>query len=643
MAQRYYKTNIPWLGSEFLLKSTINNSFTAHFSDGTSFCSCSFSLGKDSLSNGGPCPQCTIKCEKHVEKHNIQANSDYLKHALRNKKTHVACAFCQYENTKVMDKHTKKFFEMPYHDDPSFSFLSNDSKLITSESTCKKIVGYYNGRPIFDPFDVFKGIGYKFYNKRIGVKEGKQEIIDLTDSPPTTPAPIFTLEGGVKKPQRLMKKKPKTMEERGTIDLEEHEKEREANERIATDIYNEYINNAQKLVDEHKILKNQTIPSFMTVLVGFLSQDKKIIFKVSDFGEQSDTDAVISEHIEEYEVNMTNKAASVGLSKRVQYHKIFKTDVQPSLSVNTTTTTKRFISIRIMETVEGEAFDRFYNKNKMILTELDYQHLTNEIADQVKLMHSYHIYHKDLHAGNIMVVWDNTTKKFSVKFIDFTYRKVGVAIDVIEKFIDLKEHSKEEIEEYKHLLHEIDDLWILCYYTERDLTDFFVPVTNAPSIFTMQLLSNPQAVFYLSKTVGNFFVLFVRKLYKFLEFPSIRKFDRELLEKTELLEKNLPLICELITKGKSAFSYFFSNRFKDSSKVYKMGDNYYDNIKSYLLNEGTYESFVYYVVTILSLNVKIVGLVEKEGKLVQSEYKYVPLIGDQFPFFSIETMQLKVI
>lgn len=554
MSEKYYKTNIPWLGGMFLLRKNVNNTFTTHFTDETKFCACSFTKSDckngDFAANKGPCPKCFIKCDYHVNKHGIQANEEFLKHHIKNKLTCSSCAFCEYNKTKNLDEHTRLFFEYPYRNEPSISFLNEDFVPI-HKTTDRNIKCYYNNRKLIDPFCVLENIG---------VDNPETKKFQFIGVPPE---PVFKLQG-VEKQKRLKKSRkgnstsetqdsaidlsqeplieiPPTPQEPVTevppppsqepvIELPPEQQQvlpyTNNYPLIAQYLVDYYVNHPEFFHIVHDAIKDVLTEQTRTY-VGFVKNDTDIMFKIVDHYNGLDAQQIENiKNEDQYELEVTNKAAYYGFSGNILFTSIFTLPIpimpltfnpftnEPIIDDNL----QRVITVKIIEKVNGITATN-YIKTVRRASSSEVKTIVNHISNAVSRMHESFVYHGDLNTENIIIFVSGTSSQ--VLFIDFKYRDwVGNVNNYIQSFKNRDPDNiklSKVLDDTKMKLLEFHDLHNLCWYSYRDIKLYI-----ADSIVDQKFLLNkddPAYLYYFSYVIGVYFVPYIQLLFKFKRNP----------------------------------------------------------------------------------------------------------------------------
>lgn len=648
MSAKYYRAKIPWLQSEFLFKRDKNDLITPHFIDNKKFCGCSFTkedcVDKNFTQEVGPCPKCNIKCVKHIGIYGIQSDSNYIKLYSENNEKYRPCIFCQYETTGEIDENMIGFFITPYDKEPAISFLSKNflhdsestldehkKKFFTTKintSSGKGIICRYQGRDLIDPFCVLKTIGMSLpYKKRtnweqrklnsvqdvrIGVKQRKEEIPDLpkpnfpntlklpdtprpTDTPKQTETPRHTLtqSSGIKKKGT----------HRRPID-------------ITNELYRLYINNYQALITKYTMFKN-TVPkdTLVKVLVGLISDEKDIIFKISDYGNMLEEQLSIIEMKEKYEVDMTNRATSFNLTSGIISTKTFKEETELD--------TDRIIVIRLMEKVEGMTIPDFL---LYVVPEETIIELSSLIFSEVLLMHSLKVYHGDLYGRNILIELKGNKKAPTpiIRFIDFTYRIYFRRVNNLDTTFTIEGLTETQIIEMKAILKEAFDIWVACFYIKRDYKHFIVHGEKDKH----QNINDPETVYYLSKVFGNFFTHFARYIFKVLKYRElIKELNMNLYDITFLFQSSLNEIGTVFLDRDTDYTHIIENGgLLKKSVLYGENVNYLTNIENFLKNGDGFDPLVSLIVTLVCIGESFNVVHSSEGMTTSIAIKFEPSI-----------------
>lgn len=595
MTHKYYKTSVPWVGEVFIFQKNQTGSITTHFSDGTPFCSCSFNkehcVNENFSQETGPCPKCLIKCDQHVKQYKIQANPTYLKHALKNPKTHMACAFCQRKKSKKMDVHTKQFFEMPYPQVPSFSFLDDKGIHIEekiNDPAYKDVIGYYNGEMVIDPFNSFikvccgkNNIGSEetgLMGDTTGVlppqmREEEPDVLPphmKDEEPLELPNPVFSLSKTIKKDteeerlKNLMKKQRQEENEKKLQALREFYKERKLTQererlmrreeekrkstkwkptqdeennymRIVQEIFGDYTN--RNVTSRYKNVvskyKNRNL-----VYVGFL--ESGMMFKITEYQEMNQEDMEALQEKEDYDIETSNLAANYGLSWRI-YHSHSFTNVGYPLLVGS----NKIIIIRLMENMNGVTVDKL--DKTFDLDEFGYKNLVNAIYSGFIHLHKYGIYHGNVNYQNVFVRInidedpDSDTylqQLIDVKFTQFEIVGFFGEVNKMRVTKTTKIQSENDLNAFKKFLIGLYDTWMLCLNAKREYL-FYVPKQERMNFESM---NNPNAIHYMSVVFGSYFALFAMYLFTVDDYKK----QLDYANKLKSLSNNISLTSSLL-------------------------------------------------------------------------------------------------
>lgn len=575
--KKYYKSNIPWVGGVFLFEEKENKTISTYFTDGTPFCYCSFVKGnKNFTTRKGPCPKCNIKCEKHIEKYNIQANPTYLKHALRNKNTHMACAFCQLEKTKKMDVHVKRFLMSPYTNIPEFSFIDHNDKLFVPSKETMKQIGYWCGNPMIDPFYTFKLIC-----------AGEDDAI-------------------IKKTKM------------------EHEEHTPNYEELADSLFYLYENERTMLFKKYT-----RFDSGLYSYVGLL--DNNTVFKINDIAGFKTTEKRTN-YLKKL-IGDTNKAAEYGLSSRIIYHKLFKSKDQRDILI---TFTERIVGIGFNEYYQNEErtlveLEKLFHDIASRITELhshgiahgdmsgrntilvgdtviDKQYTAmfidftpTSFFDDVDVMDEKKLSEKVVNS------FDEIKRELIFKEMD-SQNDLSTKLDNVHKIID--DFEKKEMEyfsEFKTVIKSEFDFFKMSGYIDGE-------VSQRPQLYKGD---EPMQMYLLSKTVGYLCVAWMMNLLKLVEVFGIKDqktnpsfiYSTNVLVKPFLLKQMLIKLVKTTTETENEYRKLMEREVFPVSNVYKRGEDYVSNIISFLLDESfdkntkklVYEPFVYMIVTMVFL------------------------------------------
>lgn len=627
MKTNYFKSKVKWLGTEFLFKNTSGNKLSVHFTDEQPFCSCSFTnehCGDENFANNvGPCPKCFTKCDKHIERYELQSNFDYMKHYSKNKDKFMSCAFCQYEHTHKMDEKTKAFFKTPYPDNPSISFLSKKGIPITDKLEKPhyvNVVGFYNGRKMLAPLSLPKSgnIGAygggssseEFEFERYNPETGEIEDVAYERSMPQYDSDDFEIIPESYEEDEEGEEDEE--DEEGEDDEEPYEEEEESPKQetttenqpeltefdpskyptIAKYLLAHYIHDRNDFENEYrqKGLKNE-MQGYHRTFVGFIKGEDNVIFKIEDYiygMNEFEIDLAVRGDI--YEAVTTNKAFELGVTGRMLYSNVFiKEKMGRDMEKNDIF---RVFIVKIMDKVEGTTLNQFMKKYK---TDEFINKLTHDLTYMVNEMHERGVIHGDLHGGNILI--DGTDDDYTINFIDFTHREYMNDIEgYIKKKTEENPNDQYFLSTAKSYLLRFHDVHNMCWFAFRDLGDYNIPTTLSNTV--LQDKNDPHFILYYSVLVGYYFVLYAR----IISYGLTNKYFVEYSDRTK---KAVSTFKSIGDSGEFLINeeYNFYHVIKESitnPDDFK-GVDIYQYVSDFISENSGYDAFVFYIITFTAL------------------------------------------
>jgi len=543
--------------------------------------------------------KCTLKldtkCKKHSQKNFIQI--------------HVECAFCKYENSGgKMDEKTYKFFKIPYKQEPLFSFLNINGKLIKDNHNNHGIIGYYHGKNMIDPFDAFKS--------------------------------ICTGEETTKK-----------LKLEGIIEEEDYNE-------LAKELFRVFKEDKKLLDKKYKMYKSG---GFQMTYVGLLNE--KIIFKIEEIGSLDEKELKITKIRYEKEMNITNKAAEIGLSGKIYYGEFFDM-IEGKRYMND------MIHIILMERIIGLDFNGYFRDKNRTMKEIEI--LSRNTTSRVHELHSYGLVHGDMAGRNILLVHDDSSqeKELTPMFIDFTetnfFREIdNTSIIDLEKLIKNNEPlkaykqfrkkiglmEKEEFIENMQKLEEAREEYISKFRTtlkaHHDIHNIAGYAFHEEHVFRRSKkvhMKKEKETYILSKNAGYFYILYAINFLTLTEIFGIEPqekggdpfeksfsiYDRSFMFKNAL-EKYVDMFVTLDTKYRS----LMEKEIFPNSIVYHRKGKYIDNIIQYILYELVdekthkfiYEPFVFMIITMIFIVSKVKeNTYDDTGAKIKKVHKIIPLM-----------------
>jgi len=530
------------------------------------------------------------KCEKHSKNKIIQTNYEYLNHSSSNKKIHVSCAFCQYENTGKMDKYTYNFFKIPYKQEPLFSFLNTNGKLIKNNHSDRGIIGYYHGKKMIDPFDVFKSI----------------------------------CTGGETTTKKLK------------FEKEEMEMEEEENyEQMAKKLFRIFKEDKKLLKKNYEMYKSG---GFQQTYVGLLNE--KIIFKIEEMGSFDDLQIQKQKKVYDKEMIITNKAADFGLSGRIFYEEFFNMDDIKMFKNN-------MIHIILMERIIGLDYNEYFRDKKRTTEEIEM--LARNTASRIHELHSHGVVHGDMGGRNILLVDDPFhEKELTLMFIDFTetasFKEIDdTSIVDLEKLIKnnkplevyMKElenlKSVENKEEFIEILQNAErdmEIYISKFRTALkahwDIHEIAGYASDEKNVFVKYDMDRKreEEIYLLSKGAGYLYMLYAINFLTLTEVFGIIPLEKggdpfkrsySVYDRSFMFKNHLEKYTDIFVTLDTEYKRFMEKNIFQKSKVYHRKGKYSDNIIHYILHELVdertqkfiYEPFVFMIVTMIFLVSKI--------------------------------------